>query len=166
MTCFQWMVSLVMAIGLTVALAPSSEAQVGAQIEARIAARVAAVTPAHRASKVIGMPVKNAVGENLGKIEDLVMDHAGQVRYAAVSFGGFLGFGEKLFAVPYRALTLTTSPDSQDYYAELNVDKKFLEKAPGFPSDQWPNFGDESFTKQVDGFYLEIGPSVIKVQRP
>jgi sporulation protein YlmC with PRC-barrel domain len=164
MKSFQWMVSLVMAIGLVAALTPSSEAQIGAQIEARVAARVAAVTPAYRTSTLIGMPVKNAAGEDLGRIEELVIDSAGHVRYAAVSFGGVLGFGKKLFAIPYRALTLTTSPGSQDYYAELNIDRKLLEKAPGFSSDQWPNFGDSSFTKEVDGFYLEVGPSIIKVQ--
>src|SRR5262245_21409012 len=54
-----------------------------------------------RASEIIGTSVKNKAEEDLGSINDLVIDPVdGQIAYAAVSMGGFLGVGDKLFAVP------------------------------------------------------------------
>ena len=82
-----------------------------------------------RASKIIGTDVKNAQGQNLGKVKELVLDpESGQVVYAVVSFGGLLGVGDKLFAVPWRVLSWTRD---KEYYV-LNVDKDTLKKAPGF----------------------------------
>jgi len=121
-------------------------------------ARLAAGATAHRASKMIGMAVKNSAGESLGKVNDLVIDERGSVRYAAVQFGGFAGFNAKLFAVPWSSLTIKNDVDSDGRFAELNIDKKVLETAPGFPSDHWPNFADETFVKDVDAFYLKHAP--------
>lgn len=109
---------------------------------------------AHRASKLMGLTVKNRKNDDLGKIEDLVVDERGHVRYAAVSFGGFLGFNNKLFAVPWKALTVKHDVNSSTYYVELNVEKKYLENAPGFPSDKWPTFADPDVNAKVDAFYL------------
>src|SRR3569623_2906303 len=54
-----------------------------------------------------GDKVVNPKGENLGKIEDIMIDVAsGRVAYAVLSFGGILGIGDKLFAIPWHALTL------------------------------------------------------------
>lgn len=139
--------------------APAAEA--GARVNVRAAAPVGR---AMRASKVIGMEVKNAANESLGKINDLVIDDQGGVRYAAMTHGGVLGVGSKLFAVPYRALALKTNIDNDTAYFELNVDKTLLEKAPGFPSDKWPNFGDEAFLKEVDSFYLNTGDAKVKIE--
>jgi len=108
----------------------------------------------HRASKIVGLSVENKAHEKLGKVEDLVIDDAGKVRYAAVSFGGFLGFNEKFFAVPYRAFTMITKSDGTPSHLELNVEKRTLENAPGFPKDHWPDFGEEKFMKDVDAFYI------------
>src|SRR5262245_32568727 len=59
-----------------------------------------------RMSTITGMPVKNAAGKDLGKIEDLVIElNSGDIRYAALSFGGFASLGDKLFAVPWRAMS-------------------------------------------------------------
>src|SRR5262245_25714035 len=56
-------------------------------------------------STFIGYRVINPVGEDLGKIEDIVIDmDSRQIAYAVLSFGGFLGFGDKLFAIPWEAL--------------------------------------------------------------
>ncbi|TPQ24323.1 PRC-barrel domain-containing protein [Methylomonas sp. HW2-6] len=88
-----------------------------------------------RASKITGAKVKNTTDENLGDIKDLVIDPAtGQVVYAVVSFGGVMGMGDKLFAIPWRALHWT-SP--KDYYV-LDLDKDTLKKAPGFDKKHWP----------------------------
>jgi sporulation protein YlmC with PRC-barrel domain len=115
----------------------------------------------HRVSKLTGLTVKNRSNEDLGKIEDLVIDENGAVRYAALSYGGFLGFNGKLFAVPWKALTIKKDAGSDNNYVELNVSKKYLENATGFPSDKWPDFTDPEMTAKWDRFYLrdEAKPS-------
>jgi len=61
------------------------------------------------ASEIIGQSVVNPEGESLGKINDLAIDgDAGRVAYAVLSFGGFLGMGDKLFAIPWSALERST----------------------------------------------------------
>ncbi len=73
----------------------------------------------------------------------------GRVSYAVLSFGGFLGMGEKLFAVPWNALTL----DTANKRFVLNVEKASLENAPGFDKDQWPDMADQSWAMQIHSFY-------------
>jgi sporulation protein YlmC with PRC-barrel domain len=116
-------------------------------------------TPAVRVKDMIGVKVYNPANENLGKIEDLVMDPAtGRVRYAVLSFGGFLGMGDKLFAVPWADLKLvpkgTTSAGTvkEDYYV-LDVSKESLKIAPGFDKNNWPNFADGNWSINIDKFY-------------
>jgi sporulation protein YlmC with PRC-barrel domain len=89
-----------------------------------------------RASKIIGSMVKNYHGSALGEIEDLVLDpENGQVVYAVISFGGVFGLGDKLFAVPWKALHC--SVDKTHYV--LDVDKTILDKASGFDKNHWPD---------------------------
>jgi sporulation protein YlmC with PRC-barrel domain len=86
--------------------------------------------------------VKNAAGEDLGKIEDLMIDlYSGRIAYAVLSFGGFLKMGKKLFAIPWEALTVDTV--KKEFI--LHVDKSRLENATGFDKDNWPNMADPSF---------------------
>jgi sporulation protein YlmC with PRC-barrel domain len=122
--------------------------------------RAAGVSRAHavkRASTVIGMAVKNQSGDELGKIDDLVLDmNSGKVRYAALSFGGFLGLGDKLFAVPMEALKLSATGDSAHFV--LDVDKERLKNAPGFDKDMWPDFGNPEWGAGVDKFYQTSVP--------
>ena len=88
------------------------------------------------ASTIKGDKVVNRAGEELGKIEELMIDlEDGRVAYAVLSFGGFLGMGNKLFAIPWGALSLR--PHEHSFL--LNVDKEVLEKAEGFDKDHWPN---------------------------
>jgi len=78
------------------------------------------------AKTVIGSTVLNTNYEDLGKIEDLVLDAgAGRIAYAVLSFGGFLGMGDKYFAIPWRAFEFHLA----EKRIVLNVDKKLLEKA-------------------------------------
>jgi sporulation protein YlmC with PRC-barrel domain len=87
------------------------------------------------ASSIIGDKVENTKGEDIGKIKDIMLNiHAGSIEYLIIEFGGFMGFGEKLFAVPFSALKLNAK--KQDFV--LDVDKKFLETAPGFNKEHWP----------------------------
>ncbi|MGH9763260.1 MAG: PRC-barrel domain-containing protein, partial [Blastocatellia bacterium] len=100
------------------------------------AVRYTDIVPAKKT--VIGSKVINQQNEDLGKIEDIVIDAAaGRITYAVLSFGGFLGMGDKYFAIPWDALRFNLS----DKHAILNVDKKILESAPGFDKDSWPNMG-------------------------
>ena len=109
-----------------------------------------------RASKITGAKVKNTTGESLGDIKDLVIDPAnGQVVYAVVSFGGLMGMGDKLFAIPWRALNWT-SP--KDYYI-LDLDKDTLKKAPGFDKNHWPE-NSEKWEEQREalGQFYRVTP--------
>ena len=102
------------------------------------------------ANRLIGDPVVNRKGEKLGKIEDLVIHPKGFcVEYAVLSFGGFLGMGDKRFAVPLEALKLS----SQDRKFILDVDKERLKAAPGFDKDKPPDVSDRAFGTAVYGFY-------------
>jgi len=99
---------------------------------------------------VIGSAVVNAQNEDLGIIEDLVLDAgAGRIAYAVLSFGGFLGLGEKYFAIPWNAFHFNPSED----HAVLNLDKKQLENAPGFDKDNWPNLADSTWGARIYKHY-------------
>src|SRR5690348_740716 len=87
------------------------------------------------ASSIIGDEVENAKGKNIGRIRDIMLNiKDGKIQYLVIEFGGFMGFGEKLFAIPFAALKLNTK--NEDFV--LNIEKEFLEKAPGFDKDHWP----------------------------
>lgn len=102
------------------------------------------------AGTLMGNRVRNAAGQNLGKIEEIMIDvNAGRIAYAVLSFGGFLGIGDKLFAVPWDSLALDAS--AQEFI--LDVDKEVLENAPGFDKDNWPDMADASWHTQVHGHY-------------
>ena len=102
------------------------------------------------ADTLIGDSVVNAQEENLGDIKEIMLDtRTGQVAYAVMSFGGFLGVGEKLFAVPWQALQL----DTVNKRFVLNVDKQRLQSAPGFDPDAWPDMSDLNWANEVHNFY-------------
>ena len=91
------------------------------------------------ATSIIGNKVVNTADEYLGSIKELMVDlEDGQVAYAVLSFGGFLGLGDKLFAIPLEALTFG-SRSSEDHTVILDVDKEVLKNAPGFDRDHWPD---------------------------
>jgi PRC-barrel domain len=99
---------------------------------------------------LIGSSVVNTQNEDLGKIEDLVLDAgAGLIAYAVLSFGGFLGLGDKYFAIPWNALHFNLT----EKRAVLNVDKKLLENAPGFDKDNWPNMADSVWGNSIYKHY-------------
>jgi sporulation protein YlmC with PRC-barrel domain len=110
-----------------------------------------------RASKLIGANLKNSSDESVGEIKDLVIDAAsGKIRYAAVTYGGFLGLGSKLFAVPFEAFRVrqnTSALTPGDYTLTLDVTKEQLQGAQGFDNDHWPNFADTNFTQELDRRY-------------
>jgi osmotically-inducible protein OsmY len=92
------------------------------------------------ASTVIGSSVKDASGKDVGKVEELMIDPGdGRVTFAVVSFGGFLGLGSKLFAVPWEALTVSRGQSA----LVLHVRQEMLGSAPSFERGRRPDASSE-----------------------
>jgi len=99
------------------------------------------------ASSIIGDKVINPAREPLGTIKELMIDlDDGQIAYAVLSFGGVLGMGDKLFAIPWEALMV----DTAKHAFILDVDKETLKNAPGFDKDHWPDASDSESGWLVD----------------
>lgn len=93
-----------------------------------------------KATDLTGKSIRNAASEDLGTLQDIVVDaKSGRILYGVVSYGGFMGLGDKLFAVPWHSLELPT--DAKKFV--LEVDQERLKSAEGFNQNQWPNFADE-----------------------
>ena len=102
------------------------------------------------ANTLIGNDVYSQNEEDLGDIKEIMLDTgSGKVCYAVLSYGGFLGLGEKLFAVPWQALKL----DTVNKRYVLNVDSAKLDTAPGFDKDHWPNMADETWANSIHSYY-------------
>jgi sporulation protein YlmC with PRC-barrel domain len=102
------------------------------------------------ASTLAGDSVRNSAGENLGKVDEIMIDiPSGRVAYAVLSFGGVLGIGNKLFAVPWSALRV----DEDEKCFILDMDKNTLESAPGFDKDNWPDMADTTWGSTVFRYY-------------
>jgi sporulation protein YlmC with PRC-barrel domain len=83
------------------------------------------------ASTIEGTPVQNQAGEDLGEINELMIDlEKGRIAYAVLSFGGFLGLGDKLFARPCDVR-------GGRFLHFERVQR--LEQAEGFDKDRWPD---------------------------
>ncbi len=114
------------------------------------------INTARRGSRVLSVSslssddVYSPKGEKLGSIKELMLDiESGKVCYAVLSFGGFLSLGEKLFAVPWSALTV----DTENKRLVMDTDEDRLKNAPGFNTDKWPNMADATWEKSVHGYY-------------
>lgn len=113
-------------------------------------------------STLIHREVSALTGEKLGLLEDFMIDlDSGRVAYAVLSFGGLLGLGNKLFAVPLQAMEL----DTENECFILDVDKQQLENAPGFAKDEWPDMADPRFRETVHGHYRVKMPGVDSTPR-
>ena len=103
------------------------------------------------ASKLIGENVVDNKGDHLGKIEDLAVDlEQGRIRYAILSFGGFLGMGEKRFAVPIQTLQRFGDEDDRLF---LNVDRDKLKNAPGIEKGEGPALDDRAYVIRAYEYY-------------
>jgi sporulation protein YlmC with PRC-barrel domain len=102
------------------------------------------------ATSIVGDTVENPEGEDLGKIDNLMINLAsGEIEYAVVEFGSFLGVGGKLFAVPFQELRV--DPARKTFV--LNRDKEYLKESPGFDKDHWPDTNDHSYFENVKMYY-------------
>jgi hypothetical protein len=102
------------------------------------------------ASMLLGHPVLKAGGEDLGYIEEIMLDlRSGQIAWAVLSFSGFPGIGHKRFPVPWNALQI----DPGERSLVLDLDRGTLEGAPNFDRDKWPDMADPAFGRLVHKHY-------------
>jgi sporulation protein YlmC with PRC-barrel domain len=102
------------------------------------------------ASTLTGDKARNPDGDNLGHLEEIVIDlESGRVSYAVLASGGFLGLGDKLFAIPWDMLTV----DTENKEIIVDVSKETLENAPGFDKDNWPDIHDRAWVEDVYRYY-------------
>lgn len=102
------------------------------------------------ADTLLGNDVYNRDDDSLGDIKEFMIDMAsGRIAYAVLSFGGLLGMGDKLFAVPWAALKL----DTENKRFTLDVPKDALKDAPGFDKARWPSMADKTWASGVHKFY-------------
>lgn len=92
-------------------------------------------------SRICGATINDSEGKSLGSIVEIMIDETrGGIAYAVMSYGGTLGVGEKLFAVPWSRLAAT--PDE----IILDIDRARLDEADGFDKDDWPTEADPLFS--------------------
>lgn len=112
------------------------------------------------ADTLMGNDVYNRQDEDLGDIKEIMLDVAGgRISYAVLSYGGLLGMGEKLFAVPWSALTL----DTENKRFTLDVSQDRLENAPGFDKDNWPDMSDQAWAKNIHTYYGTTTPEALTI---
>lgn len=102
------------------------------------------------ASKVNGTKVYNKAGKSLGSVYDLMLDkRSGHVIYAVMSFGGFLGIGEKYHPLPWDQLVYSTTHDGY----VVNLDKRILENAPSYGISDMPDWSSPKYRSGIDEYY-------------
>jgi sporulation protein YlmC with PRC-barrel domain len=102
------------------------------------------------ASTLNGEDVKNVQGESLGHVKDIMIDtENNRVAYYVLSFGGVLGMGNKLFAIPPEAMRLNRN----DECFILDIDKQRLDQANGFDKEEWPDMADSTFRSNLYQHY-------------
>lgn len=107
---------------------------------------------------IVGCYVSNRKAENLGKIEDIVVDlQSGQIEYAILAFDELWGLPGKLFAVPWAALGLP-NPDMATPTFSLDLDRDALKAAPGFDTDHWPDMTDPGWRNEIAAYYNRLQP--------
>lgn len=114
--------------------------------------------PTVRVSSLIGKAIENHAEQSVGEVSDIVLDaRTGKIQYVAVTYGGFLGMGNKMFAVPYQAFEVNPEPeyanDPDNYVLLLDVTQEKLEGAEGFDENHWPDTTDPQFTRQMNERY-------------
>jgi hypothetical protein len=101
--------------------------------------------------KVDGTSVYNRNGDSLGTIHHLMVDkYSGQVEYAVMSFGGFLGIGESYHPLPWRSLTYDTRMGGY----VVDVDRSRLERAPRYTASNAPDWSDRTYRSRIDEYWV------------
>lgn len=107
------------------------------------------------ATSIIGDRIENPQGDNLGRIDNLMVNvNDGSVEYVVIEFGSFLGIGGKLFAIPFKELQL----DTEKRVFIFDRDKEYLERSPGFDKTHWPDTNDHTYFENVKLYYGSYVP--------
>jgi len=107
-----------------------------------------------RTSQLIKSKIINERKESLGEVQDIVLTSDNRsIAYAVVAFGGFLGMGEKLFAMPWRLFDVTRNTEDGTPLLSIAIDQHLLKTAPGFDKSKWPDMANMAWSRQVDTFY-------------
>ncbi len=102
-------------------------------------------------SELVGRDVKNAADENLGDIEDVMLDPvSGRIAYVVIEHGGFLGIGDDLFAVPWRAMKFVPGDDTS---VILDIPEEKLENAPRFSRKDETPLERREWVTSVHNYY-------------
>jgi sporulation protein YlmC with PRC-barrel domain len=97
--------------------------------------------PFIKASYLSGKQVENRRGDIIGIVKDMLLDiDRNRIQYVVLSIGGILGVGDKLVAVPVRALHILTERDA----VMLDADSKQINQAPALGDGNWPQRPDFS----------------------
>lgn len=105
--------------------------------------------------EIIGKHVSNSWSEDLGVIEDVVLDlQTGNMVYVVLSFRGIMGFGAKHFAIPWDRIGLPKEGGADLF--SLKMDREDLLHAPGFDPDDWPDMADRAWVEEMERHYLEV----------
>lgn len=104
-----------------------------------------------RVSGLTGIRVRDRTHEHdLGNLREIVFEvETGHIRYGALSYGGLLGFGETLVAVPWEAFELQEIEGRDEYHLVLNATEEQIQGAAGFDHDDWPNVADPELTDEL-----------------
>ena len=95
-----------------------------------------------KANNLIGVRIINGKGERLGTLSEIVLTpDRSTIDYGVVSYGGFWGVPEKLFAVPWSQLQVKAGEKA----LILNIDRKDIRKARGFDKNHWPTMANENW---------------------
>jgi len=98
---------------------------------------------------LIGIEVKNLEGQDLGDIVDIMLDETSGATAYAVIATGFLGLGDRYFAVPWRALRI----NSKKELVQLDISRDDFKKAPSFNKENWPAFPHSDFITEVHDYF-------------
>lgn len=123
----------------------------------------ASTTARCKASHLIGCAVIDSKSENLGEIQNVVLDVGNhRISYAVVTFDKSLGMGKKCFVMPWRLIEVGRSSAGDKLHAKLNLDRAKLKAAPGFDANEWPDMTKATWSKEVDSYYSSQNTSVAK----
>ena len=107
-------------------------------------------TSAIRAKRVIGTSVNDATGKKIGEVEDIVLDKkSNDIMFTVVSFGGFLGIGEKYHPLPWSTLDY----DKEEGGYVVNLTREQLQAAPAYSIDDLTKGDGSQFREQVYDYY-------------
>lgn len=105
------------------------------------------------AGTLMGDRFRNPGGDDLGTLEEIVLDlDRGRIAYAVLASGGFLGLGDRYFAIPWDMISV----DTEEKELVVDLDRDRLEDAPGFDKDNWPDMSDRTWMADVYRHYDRV----------